>query len=72
VKRHNDQGNSYKRKNVIGGFLTIPEAHTIIIMVGTMLLQTDTRAVAETGPAWVFEISKPTPRTLFFQQGHTS
>jgi len=34
VKRHHDQGNAYKRKQLIGGLLTILEGSSMIIMAG--------------------------------------
>ena len=33
MKRHHNQGNSYKRKNLIGSVLTISEVQPIIIKV---------------------------------------
>ena len=34
MKRSYDQGNSYKRKHLIAGLLTVSEGYSIIIMVG--------------------------------------
>jgi hypothetical protein len=36
VKRHHDQSNSYKEKHLTGGWLTVSEVQSIIIMVRSM------------------------------------
>jgi hypothetical protein len=37
VKRHHDQGNSYKRKHLTGGLLNISEGQSMIIMAGSVV-----------------------------------
>jgi hypothetical protein len=74
VKRHHDQGSSYKGNHLIGASLPIYYHHGEkcgIVWAGMMLeeprvLYLDLKATRR-------RVLKPTPTvTYFFQQGHTS
>lgn len=78
-RRHHDQGNSYKRKHLIGGLLTLSDVQSIIIMVRNKVahmkamvlkkqlrsLQPDLQAAGTARDcfSWDFEILKITPVT---------
>ena len=76
MKRHPGQGNSYKRKHLIGGLLTILEGSSMIIMAGGKQTDMETeqylrtshpdqisrhQAERETGLHRASEIPMPTP-----------
>lgn len=39
VRRHHDKDKSRKTNHLIGGWLTVSETYSIIIMAGTMVLE---------------------------------